>query len=286
MMTQQLAAPTFLEVYLDAAEYLLDHGEDTSPRQLPVREAPVEIHIPRLLDHDQGIILSDGSVRQTSLTYLAAELRWYLTGVSSVNMIEPYAKMWGWIANDDGTANSAYGHSLFRKRNEHGVSEWEWARSQLGTDPHTRRAVMMLHGRTHHHWDNKDVPCTMYIVFHPHNRHLNTRVHMRSSDVWYGLTYDIPFFMLLQRAMARQKGYWPGSFTLHADNMHIYEKNLDDMTALVDGQDRVWTQKVYPNPKWSHVGDAVWWDLEFHNPTSAFTRWVQQQLGREPIATT
>ena len=54
---------------------------------------------------------------------------------------------------------------------------------------------------------------------------------MRSSDIWFGITYDIPFFTILMQVMRVQLlEKYPdlklGTYTHHSVSLHMYERNF------------------------------------------------------------
>jgi thymidylate synthase len=63
------------------------------------------------------------------------------------------------------------------------------------------------------------------------------KVQMRSNDIFYGLTYDAPFFAFLQQTM----WYWLrdtyptleiGAYNHCADNIHFYERHFELANAI------------------------------------------------------
>lgn len=272
-MFRTFAGEYFIDTYTNAVEAVLtDPDHVVSPRGETTREASVILSLPRVQDDDQGILCSTSS-RETDLQYLAAEFAWYLTGNRQASGISRFAGLWDRIKNADGSVNSNYGHSLFVRRNTHGYTEWDWVRNVLGKDLDSRRAVASLHGVQDHWPANRDVPCTLNLVFMVRDRRLDLSVFMRSSDMWYGLTYDVPFFLLVQRALASWLGIIVGGFDLVANSMHVYEKHADGLREFLDDEG-VWSQRVFPWPVWDMVGDPTRCRNEFSAPTSPFGRWV------------
>lgn len=74
--------------------------------------------------------------------YWFKELAWFMSGVRDTEFIEQHAKLWKNIKNADGTANSNYGWLVFYNKNEHGVTPYEWAKTSLLHDEHSRKAVI------------------------------------------------------------------------------------------------------------------------------------------------
>ena len=175
--------------------------------------------------------------RGTQLKYCVAEFAWYFAGRNDADFIIPHAKFWDSIKNDDGTINSSYGYLLFNKTNEHNLTQYNWAISQLKEDKDTRQAVMHLNLPMHQYFYNKDFVCTMSCQAMIRDNKLHFSVNMRSNDAILGLPTDIAFFCVLQQQMLfHLKQYYPnlklGTYAHHVGSLHVYEKHfklIDEM---------------------------------------------------------
>lgn len=203
--------------------------------------------------HDSGCFQSP--TRSTDHTYLSEELAWYLSGGHYAEEISHAAKLWDRIKNDDGTLNSAYGHTIFYPwlPGLNGSSQWHRCVDALTRDPVTRQAVLTFHSAAWFGADSSDVPCTLHAVFRlrPNDEgawHLDLITSMRSQDLWYGFTYDAPWFMLLQRLMVEELnarpiipevfghgGVVPGVWRHNVVSMHAYDRNVDALTRMLAG---------------------------------------------------
>ena len=86
---------------------------------------------------------------------------------------------------------------------------------------------------------NKDFVCTMYANFFIRNNKLNMKLQMRSNDVFYGLTFDAPFFSFLHQSIYLiLKDTMPdlelGTYYHYADNMHFYERHFELANNIID----------------------------------------------------
>lgn len=87
---------------------------------------------------------------------------------------------------------------------------------------------------------SNDNPCTMYLkarIDEDNKLHLTTV--MRSSDIYYGLPYDVPFFVFVQKCLIRQLAVlYPtltlGSYTHMANSLHFYEYKRKDLMLAKD----------------------------------------------------
>lgn len=91
--------------------------------------------------------------------------------------------------------------------------------------------------------DTRDFPCTVFLTGHVRNGKLEFITHMRSNDVWWGLTYDIAQFCMLHVTVAQLLGLEAGTYTHVVDSLHLYERDLGWVT----------TDTVEREPRWEGV---------------------------------
>ena len=104
---------------------------------------------------------------------------------------------------------------------------------QLQTDETSRQAVVTL-------WDPlfdqqeglRDRPCTIALQWLLRDDKLEAHTHMRSNDVWWGLTYDVYQFTRLQYLLAEQLDVEVGRYHHHAVSLHAYERDLEGIEGL------------------------------------------------------
>jgi len=209
--------------------------EDTAPRGLKIHE--ISNLLIKIEDASSNLFLN--KVRGVDKQYLAGELLWYLSGRNDVEFIKDYSKFWKKISNKDGTANSAYGFQLWNVVNEHGLTEWDWAKNALVNDQDTRQSIIRFNKPSVSFYDNKDFVCTLNGVFQIRNGDLNLFINMRSSDAVLGLTYDVPFFTLLIQIMQfdlAKEGIdvGIGSLTLMLNSSHIYERHFELVEKMLE----------------------------------------------------
>ncbi len=168
--------------------------------------------------------------RKFSMTYMVAELLWYLSGSNKTEWIANYSNFWRDISDDGVTANSAYGARLFQshpKIAQGRFTQWEYIVEELRRDPDSRRAVMHLRVPDDSVDAKLDVPCTLALQFFIREGKLHQIVNMRSSDVIFGIAYDIPAFTLFQELLANELGVELGTYTHMSNSLHIYERHFD-----------------------------------------------------------
>jgi thymidylate synthase len=219
---------TFADVYEIVLRDVLKNPEyETAPRGMKIKE----VTNAALIIEDPAECLYENERRSSQFKYIAAELVWYFTGRKDTKFIEPFAKFWKHIENEDGSVNSAYGNLIFTERNEYNKTQWEWALNSLIQDKDSRQALLHFNKPKHQYDGNKDFVCTLTGVFHIRENRLNFTIDMRSNDLVLGTPTDIAFFCLLQQQMlVLLKPYYPelslGTYTHHVHSLHIYEKHF------------------------------------------------------------
>ena len=181
-------------------------------------------------DIDDNVITL--KTRNTSLTYLAAELLWYWQSRNDVDFIGKFAKLWSRISDDGKTSNSAYGYLLQEK---HGFNQIETIIELLQKDPSSRRAVMNLNVPNPNVATTKDEICTICLNYFIRDGKLNCTGMMRSNDIIFGLTYDITYFTQLQKYIARRLGIPTGSYTHFATSIHGYDRDYEKIKNIAYG---------------------------------------------------
>jgi thymidylate synthase len=188
--------------------------------------------------------------RNLSLKYLAGELAFYFGGYKSVRMISHYSKFWNHLSDDGKNVNSCYGKKLLYDTNKHKLTQFEYAYGQLSKNSTTKKAVMVIYDKHSADLRTKDLPCTMFLQFFIRNNKLELYVFMRSNDIWYGLSYDLPFFTLLQQCMLTRLNCDISEFNntngtnvqyiqlgnyIHTSlSMHVYEKHFDAYNKIIN----------------------------------------------------
>ena len=175
-------------------------------------------------------ISSDERSLETIKKYLYGEFSWYLGGSREVKDIEKYSKFWRKIQNPDGTVNSNYGYLVFR------TGQFDHTLSSLLKDPYSRQAVILYNNPDYYFAGNKDFICTQLQQFFIRDNKLISQVYIRSSDVILGLTYDIPWWRLVQEQLRLmlvdvyprlESGYMKinfGSVHVYEDKFHLLEQ--------------------------------------------------------------
>lgn len=235
-----IKAHTFASVYEELLTKLMSSPEYvTQPRDMKINEI---CDVALVIENPLSCLYTNYA-RSSQFKYIAAEFLWYFMGRNDIEYISKFAKFWKSIKNDDDTVNSSYGYLLFNNKNEHGVTQYQWALESLAQDKDSRQAVLHFNLPTHQRSGNKDFVCTMYGIFQIRDNRLNFTVSMRSNDVILGLPTDIAFFSILQSQMLshlKSHAGYPelemGTYTHIANSSHIYERHFEIANKMITSQ--------------------------------------------------
>lgn len=216
---------TFTNILTD----ITNKGTISQPRDLKVKEQFVKTY-----EIDPRFPIADFEARPFNWKYFAGELAWYLMKDNDIDYISQFSSFWKNITNPNSDEiNSNYGSLLFG-------DQLEWVINSLLKDPSSRQAIAFLN-RPLYQWEgNKDFVCTMYLNFWVRDNKLNMKVTMRSNDVFYGLTYDAPFFaFVLHHIRHELNSHWHnylelGTIYHSVDNIHFYERHFDVADKIIE----------------------------------------------------
>ena len=212
----------FSNQFIDTIIDIESNGDVSQPRDLKVKELQFG-HI--AIDPTRPI--ADFEARGFNWKYLAGEMAWYLKKDRDVDYIGQFSGFWSNITNPNtNEINSNYGSLVFNKE------QFGWAVDSLLKDKNSRQAIMFFNQPKFQFEGNKDFVCTMYANFFIRNNKLNMKIQMRSNDIFYGLTFDAPFFSFLHQSVYLiLKDQYPdlelGIYHHSADNIHFYERHFE-----------------------------------------------------------
>lgn len=213
---------SFSNTFINIINHINDTGTTSQPRELKVKEAVLTDFA---IDPKKPI--ADFPQRKFNWKYLAGELAWYLKQDRDVGYIGAFSNFWSHITNPDSNEiNSNYGSLVFNAK------QFGWVVDSLVADKNSRQAIMFFNQPKFQFEGNKDFVCTMYGNFFIRNNALHMKIQMRSNDIFYGLTFDAPFFSFLQQSVyLKLKETYPdlelGMYYHYADNLHFYERHFD-----------------------------------------------------------
>ena len=213
---------SFSNTFINIIKHIEGQNQSADPRGLKVKESILSNFV-----IDPKGPIANFEKRKFNWKYLAGELAWYLKKDRDVDYIGSFSNFWGTLTNPNSNEiNSNYGSLIFNKE------QFGWVLDSLVADKNSRQAIMFFNQPKFQFKGNKDIVCTMYANFFIRENKLNMKVQMRSNDIFYGLTFDAPFFsFLLQSIHIKLLETYPdlqlGDYYHFTDNLHFYERHFD-----------------------------------------------------------
>lgn len=179
----------------------------------------------------------DFTHRQLDYGYIAAQLAWYLRARPyELDGIDAYSSSWSRILEPD--INSNYGVYVF--------SSGQWAQAvidRLKQDLSSRQAIILFNRPSINMSSTADHICTTSMQFLIREHRLLAIVTMRSNDLWNGLCYDIPFFLMLQEMtfiLLNEAYPWlmRGPYYHNVGSLHAYERDWPGIAKIVNDPTR------------------------------------------------
>jgi len=216
-------------VWRNLLTYLLEYGEDTSPRGIKTKET---ICRTSRVDMNHPIILI--KERNVGYNFMFAEAWWILDGRNDVQSIRPYAPSIDRFSDDGRTFRGAYGPKI--------IQQVDYCVECLINDPNSRQSIMTIWERNPR--KSRDIPCTLSLQFVIRNNKLDCIATMRSSDAWIGFIYDVFNFSCISACIAAEYNMISDSFekvelgTLHltTGSQHLYAKDFDKARKIVSNE--------------------------------------------------
>ena len=189
---------------------VVDDGDESSPRGMKIKEArPLVLSIanPR-----QCVVKRPGMSR----AFMWAEQLLLISGEHDKELLARYSKRGGDMLNHYG----AYGPRIRDQLPE--------IIKELSVDKDSRRAIVYISRPDDLRYaDELNMPCTLGYHFMIRNDKLELTCYMRSWDLVWGLSYDIPNAVQLQMLVAADLGLQLGPYSHVAGSGHVYERHFD-----------------------------------------------------------
>jgi len=230
-----LVEDNFNEAYLALADTLVNHPDYRTVNRKGERVYEILNASFQVLDPRNCF----ATCREMSLKYLEGELYFYGSGSPRLYDIAQHAPFWENCTDDGWSVNSNYGKLLLHDVNARNWTQYEYVLRTLAKNPNSKKAVAVIY-RDFHAYPSNDNPCTMYLQFFIRENRLHIFVKMRSSDIWFGLPYDVPFFTLILCKLHKDlqalghKDLELGTYNHQSGSQHLYERNLGKIQDMLD----------------------------------------------------
>ena len=188
--------------------------------------------------------------------YMRKEWAWYFSGNRDHKRISESAKLWGDIKNPDGSLNSNYGYLVFYSKVPHPslgavtLSPFQWAFECLANDNNTRQAMVTYNTSGYNFSGNKDYICSQHQAFYIRHNRLDCYVALRSSDLIFGLTYNMPWWSLVAQQMhlLLTQDVYPklelGEIKVSIYSAHIYKRHYKLVERMISSDPERWAVKL------------------------------------------
>lgn len=212
----------FSNTFIDLIKAIEGYDSESNPRGMTVKES-----LMTSFDINPTQPIADFKDRPFNFKYFAGELAWYLHRDRDVDYITHFSKFWKSLTNPNSNEiNSNYGSLVINNQ------QMGWVIDSLVKDKNSRQAIMFFNRPDFQFDNNKDFVCTLYANFFIRNNRLFMKVQMRSNDIFFGLTFDAPFFAFLyQSVYLILRETYPdlevGMYFHHVDNIHFYERHFE-----------------------------------------------------------
>lgn len=132
--------------------------------------------------------------------YLCKELIEFFKGNLNVNEgLAKASSVWKSIADENDEIVSNYGYYVFHQKllQEPKMTQYDWVIYHLSSNLDSRKAIINVNQPYHKKLGVKDYPCTISLQFFIQKNYLCCVVSSRSTDVYWGLPYNMGFFSFL-----------------------------------------------------------------------------------------
>lgn len=123
----------------------------------------------------------------------------------------------------EGDMGKGYGYQF---RNFNGVDQLYHLIEGLKSDPNSRRHIISA-------WNPSQLnemalpPCHLYQQYQVMDGRLNSSFMCRSTDIIYGLPYNIMSYALINIMLSKLLGLKPGELVFFGNDLHIYNNQID-----------------------------------------------------------
>lgn len=225
------------KIFKDNLNEILTIGTSTEGNKVrPVYKDGVPAHTVFINNICETYDISKGEFPITTLRPIAwksgiKEILWiYQDASNDLNLLRDKYNITWWDSWDIGnrTIGQCYGATVRRYDLMNKLLEG------LKEAPYTRRHIMNL-------WQENDFkephglkPCAFMTVWSVRGEYLDMTLHQRSSDYCTAGHINKIQYVALLMMVARHVGLKPGKFTHFVDNLHIYDRHIEQAKDLLN----------------------------------------------------
>lgn len=196
------------------------------------------------------------------------ELLWFLRGETDISYLqENNVHIWDAWAKEAGKVGPIYGYQ-WRKWSGY-LDQLQAVIDSIKTDPFSRRHIVTA-------WNPADLPymalppCHCFFQFYVDKTetYLDCFMHMRSTDIFLGLPFDIASYAILQSMVAQLTNKIPRRLAINMVDLHLYE-NHREAAMLQLSRRPLPLPKLSLNAEIKNLNDFRFEDIQFTNYQSA-----------------
>jgi len=151
-----------------------------------------------------------------------AEAIWILKGQNNIKELKEYTKIW----NNFFDGQDTYGYRLINKD----INQIKTIIQNFKENPNSKQQLWtywerndLLNGKIH-----KNIPCPYSGIFINENNSLSMQLNIRSSDIVYGLPYDILTHFIILKIVANSLNIDIKNLYINITNGHIYSNYIEE----------------------------------------------------------
>ena len=158
------------------------------------------------------------------------EILWiYQKASNELSVLEELGITWwgDWEVNNSGTIGQRYGAT---------VQKYDLMNKLLNglkNEPYTRRHIIDLYQYADFEETEGLHPCAFLTVWSVRGEYLDVTLHQRSSDYCVAGHVNKIQYVAFMMMVARHVGLKPGVFMHVVDNLHIYDRHIDQAKELI-----------------------------------------------------
>lgn len=235
MMTDYISKAD--KIYKDTLEEILSTGISTEGHKIrPVYKDGAPAHTIYINQVVEKYDINKGEFPITTLRPIAwkssiKEMFWiYQKASNDLSVLEEeFGINWwrDWEVNNTNTIGQRYGATVKR------YDLMNKLLNGLKNEPYTRRHIIDLYQYADFEETPGLNPCAFLTVWSVRGEYLDVTLHQRSSDYCVAGHVNKIQYVALMMMVARHVGLKPGVFMHVVDNLHIYDRHIDQAKELI-----------------------------------------------------
>jgi len=184
------------------------------------------------------------TTKRLHIKSIVHELIWFLSGETNIQYLRDNGvKIWDAWADEEGNLGPVYGSQwrTWIAADGRTIDQISDVIAQIKSNPDSRRHLVNA-------WNVGEVdnmalpPCHYAFQFYVANGKLSCMFHMRSTDTFLGLPFNIASYALLTHMVAQQCGLDVGELIYTGGDVHIYSNHVEQVKQQLE-------REPYPLPR-------------------------------------